>query len=293
MSNPTKKALIVLNPISGDNDKTAVLDQLVQAIEDKYQFELYRTTGEGDKEAVEKCIASLCPERILAVGGDGTIKLIAEALGEQKIPIGIIPAGSSNGLATDLDLPLNIEEAIKTALGSKTILVDTLCIDGSLGLHISDLGINAELIEKYSEGKIRGHFGYIINAVPTLFNSDYPYTFHIECNGEVKTVQGIMLAFANSRKFGTGAMVNPTGRIDDGKFEVLLFKKLDPIEILKTLTKSEDLDQDFVETIPTTRVQVTCEKPVSFQIDGEYYGKKKEILAEIIPENLEIVIGEK
>ncbi|MEH6681276.1 MAG: diacylglycerol kinase family protein [Sediminicola sp.] len=291
MARNPQKILIVVNPISGDLDKSEILERIKLALAKEDTIQIFNTTGEEDLKNLGSVANNFGPDRILAVGGDGTIQLISEALQGEKPIIGIIPAGSANGLATDLDLPPEIEEAIPIALGSRTTWVDTLLINDTFGLHISDLGINAELIQNYSESTIRGYFGYALNVIPTLVNTDTPYELTLEANGETRTVQAVMLAFANSKKFGTGAMVNPDGKIDDGKFEVLIFKKLDIMEILKTLMSNTDMDPEFVEIVQTTKALVTSKIPISLQIDGEPFGKVNKVSVSILPKNIQVAIG--
>lgn len=287
-----KKILMVVNPISGDRDKSELIQLMKSTISDKQQLAIYQTTGKDDLQQIKKEFDRLQPDRIVVAGGDGTIKLIAEALKDNKYSVGVLAAGSSNGLATDLQLPLyDMDAAIQIALGEKTRSIDALYINNQLGLHISDLGINAELIERYTDNLIRGKFGYALNTIPTLIDSDFPYQFTIEANNEVRKVEAVMIAFANSNKFGTGAVVNPDGKIDDGVFEVLIFKKLDIFEILKTLQKEVNLSSDFVEVISTKHVKVSCLSAVSFQIDGETCGKMTEVEVNILPNSLTIAVG--
>ena len=169
--------------------------------------------------------------------------------------------------------------------------MDALRIEDSVCLHISDIGINAELIQKYSDNSVRGRFGYFLSSIPTLIDTESPYGFTLEIDGEERQLEAIMVAFANSKKFGTGALVNPKGEIDDGKFEVLIFKKMDVMEIVKTLTDQVDVDSDFIDVVRTTEAHISAEKPVSFQIDGEYQGKVSEVSVRIIPEFIEIATG--
>ena len=287
-----KKILLVVNPISGDRDKSELIRQVKTALTESTELTIYYTTGKNDSSEIKTEFEQINPDRILVAGGDGTIKLIAEALKDKKYSLGILPAGSSNGLATDLQLPTNnMQEAIEIAIGDKTNSIDALRINDQLSLHISDLGVNAELIERYSDTLIRGKFGYALNTIPTLIDSDYPYNFTIEANNETLEVEAIMIAFANSQQFGTGAVINPSGKIDDGVFEVLIFKKLDVFEMLKTLQKEVQLSSDFVEVIRTKNVKVTCSKPVSFQIDGEVCGKMTEVVVDILPKHLTIAVG--
>lgn len=286
-----KEVLLVVNPISGQTDKKKIISIVQQRLEEKkLNFHLYSTTGENDEEKIQAGIKENNIERIIVAGGDGTINLVAEAIKKTNIPIGIITAGSANGLAENLGLPEILEEQLETALGSNFIDLDILCLNDIICLHIADLGINAELIKKYEDSSIRGKVGYFINSIPTLIQSEYPFNFYIQTNGTTREAKAVLLGIANANKYGTGANVNPKGKSNDGIFEILAFKKMNLLEILKTLRNETDLDPEFVEIIPATSAKISCKKPVSFQIDGEYIGEETEIEIKILPEKLRIMI---
>ncbi|WP_276165410.1 diacylglycerol/lipid kinase family protein [Zobellia alginiliquefaciens] len=286
-----EKVLLIVNPVSGNRDKEPLIQKVRDYLGPKSDFSLYRTTGKDDRSELRSKIKKTQPDRIVVLGGDGTIKLTTEVCLDNNILVGILPAGSANGLATDLKLPMNIDEALPIAFGSKSSYVDALNINGEIGLHMSDIGINAELIANYSESRVRGHFGYFIKSIPTLLQTEAPYTFEIEVNQEQLQVDAIMVAFANSRKYGTGAVINPNGNIDDGKFELIIFKKFDVLEIIKTLQGEHSLGSDFANIIPTTKATVKMKKPLDFQIDGEHYGKTKQVTIKIEHQAIQIAIG--
>lgn len=289
--NDIEVILLVVNPISGNSNKKEFIQIIEKKLKKNVQLRLFYTSGNGDQEKLSKEIEQYSPDRILVLGGDGTIKLTAEALGEKSIGLGIIPAGSANGLANDLGLPFDSEDAVNIALGQKTKEIDAIRINGELCLHISDFGVNAELIKNYEESNFRGKLGYLFQSIPTLFNSKMPYRFKIETQGKSKEYRAIMLAFANSRKYGTGAVVNPQGKINDGKFEILIFKRFNFFDILKTLRHEMEVSPDFIEQFSTTKARVTADIPVDFQIDGEYCEKLKKVEAEIIPKKLRIFVN--
>jgi len=285
-----KKVLLIVNPISGDINK----EYIINAVQHKLHLldaalNVYRTTGEKDKEAIQKLVRKNNYDRIIMAGGDGTIKLVAEALLDNVIPIGIIPAGSANGLAVNLEIPQELDSQLEVALGDHFTNMDILEINNEVCLHISDLGVNAELIKNYEGSKIRGKLGYLLQSVPTLIYSKYSFEFEIQLEHETLQKEGILLAFANANKYGTGANVNPRGKIDDGVFEILLFKNLDVLEILNTLRNETDINSEFVEIIPVKKAKVICKKPVAFQIDGEYMGEKKEVSVKISCKKLPIM----
>lgn len=286
-----KEVLLIVNPIAGHTDKKKIITKVQERLEiSNMNFHVFSTTGEDDKEKIQEVIRKNNIDRILVAGGDGTINLVAEAIKKMDLSLGIIPAGSANGLAVNLKLPETIDEQLEVALGDKFINMDLICLNDTICLHMSDLGINAELIKNYENSTIRGKFGYLIQSIPTLIQSEYPFNFLIETNGHIIDAQAVLLGFANAQKYGTGANVNPKGLPDDGIFEILIFKKLNLVEILKTLRNETDLDKDFVEIIPAKKARVTCQKPVAFQIDGEYIGKETDIDIKMLPEKLRIAI---
>lgn len=285
------KFLLVVNPISGDKDKDALLKEVKSYVKDGDDLQVYKTTGENDLKAIQEILKKDDYDRVVVAGGDGTVKLVAEALGDIACSIGILPAGSANGLATDLHLPEKEEAFIPIALYGKTRKVDAILINDQLGLHISDFGLNAVLIREYENSSLRGKLGYAMNSISTMFKNDAPYTFHIKTDTDEFTREGIMLAFANSKKFGTGAVVNPKGVIDDGIFEILLFKKIDILEIMKTLDNANELSNDFVEIFSVTSAIITTEGKVPFQIDGEFCNHLSKVEAKILPGKLNIAVA--
>src|SRR5215217_6128806 len=97
--------MLVVNPISGGVDKAKLIGQVSHYA--KYlNVNLYciETTGVDDLQNIREYYTQYNPERVIIAGGDGTIKLVAEALEQQDPLFAILPVGSANGLATDLGL---------------------------------------------------------------------------------------------------------------------------------------------------------------------------------------------
>lgn len=285
--------LLVVNPISGDSDKSPIITSVKEEAKSrKINFKLYETSGKKDKEAIESIIKEIKPSRILVAGGDGTISLVAECILGTEICLGIIPAGSANGMAVNFNLPQTLPEQIEIALSDCTMKLDALFINDKICLHIADLGINAELIRNYEDSGIRGKMGYFLQSIPTLFNSDSPFHFSVVTEEGTFEETGILLAIANANKFGTGATINPNGKMNDGKFEILIFKSLDFIEIFKTINDKPEMSDDFVRVISTHKAKINSIKKIPFQIDGEFLGEIDEATATIEKESLLMALPE-
>lgn len=279
--------LLVVNPIAGSSEKEQIITSVENEAKRKnYGFKLFKTTGKDDKEAICSIIDMQKPSRILVAGGDGTISIVAECIFGKDICLGILPAGSANGMAVNFNLPETLQEQIEVALSDCTLKIDALFINEKLCLHIADLGINAELIKNYENSGIRGKLGYFLQSIPTLFNSESPFHFSIETEDGIIEKSGILLAIANANKFGTGATINPDGKMNDGKFEILVFKDLDFIEIFKTIQDKPEMSPDFVHAISTSKAQISTKNEVPFQIDGEFIGETKKVQVRVEKEKL-------
>lgn len=283
--------LLVINPIAGGTDKQPIINAFKEHVsQDGNQSIIYETTGDNDKEAIQKLIKEQNPDRIVVSGGDGTIREVADAIKGESIKVGLLPSGSANGLATNFDIPDSLEEQLDIALGDHFIAMDLIEINGYTCLHIADLGINAQLIKNYEKSEIRGKLGYLIQSFPTLLSSDFPFEVEIQCDDQTISEEGILVAIANANKFGTGAQINPTGKMDDGIFEVLVFKNFSIKGILETFYDDAELDPDFVKVIPCKNVSIQSRKPIAFQIDGEFIGDEQRVEAKMTPHKLNLAI---
>ncbi|HBY67769.1 MAG TPA: diacylglycerol kinase, partial [Flavobacteriaceae bacterium] len=171
-----KDILTVVNPISGNSTKEDIITKIIEYCNtDNYLLTIYETTGKDDITNIQNLIQENTIDRVLVVGGDGTIKMVAEAVEGFEVSVGIIPAGSANGLAVNFNIPNTLQKQLDVALGHNTIDADKLLVNDHVCFHMADLGINAELIKNYEASNIRGKLGYVLQTIPTLFTSEYPF----------------------------------------------------------------------------------------------------------------------
>lgn len=287
-----KKCLLIVNPIAGGNDKTALVGA-AKAFADQENVEIieFETQGEDDEQEITRLYEEHRPERILVIGGDGTVKIVAEAVSHQDVIIGILPAGSANGLSVDLGLPNDIQESLKVAFYGKAMEMDMVCINDRKSLHLSDIGVNAELIRKYESGTIRGKLGYALQAINTLTDLEDPFHAKIKANGEIIETEARMVVIANTQKYGTGVTINPVGVMDDGKFEIVILKSLDVFLIGKILAGNMPVEnKEDVEIISAQEAEITTNFPVCFQVDGEFCGEVDKLQVRILHREMKVAV---
>lgn len=286
-----KNIIFVVNPISGDLDKTDLIEAVQEfATTNHFDLEVYETTGKSDLRQIQSLYDQYKPERIIVAGGDGTIKMVAEAMEDQDIIIGILPAGSANGLSVDLSLPTTIEENLKIAFLNHYIEMDMICINGKKSIHLSDIGINADLVKNYEQSNLRGIWGYALQAYTTLVESAAPFVATITTNKETVEHTARIIVIANSQKYGTGVTINPNGAMNDGRFELVILKSLDVLLLGKIITGNMPLDSDDVVIISTDKATIKTDYPVNFQIDGEYCGAQTDLEIHILHKQMKIAV---
>ncbi|MNX45260.1 Lipid kinase YegS [compost metagenome] len=286
-----KNIIFVVNPISGDLDKSDLVNAVTEfATTSHFDLEVYETTGKNDIKEIQSLYEEYNPERIIVAGGDGTIKMVAEAMEQHDVIIGILPAGSANGLSVDLNLPPTIEENLKIAFSNHYIEMDMICINGKKSIHLSDIGINADLVKNYEESNLRGFWGYALQAYSTIKDLDEPFIATISANNQIVVHTARIIVIANSQRYGTGVTINPNGVMNDGRFELVILKSLDIFLLGKIITGNMPIDSDDIVIISTDKATIKTDYPVNFQIDGEYCGAQTDLEIHILHKQMKIAI---
>jgi len=272
------KLLFVVNPISGGVDKEPFIRK-AKSICKKYGIDHYffKTTGKDDEKRLKTLLQDFNPDKIASVGGDGTTLFTAIALIGTDFPMGIIPLGSANGMATELFVNPNPIEALKDLILSQVVAgLDMLKVNDSFySIHIGDVGINASIVDAYSKDKNRGMATYAKYFIEELKRLK-PFKINIQANDKIYSEYGLMVGICNSRKYGTGVPLNLDGNPMDGKFEIVLVKNIDLNSLIKSgLSKFDERFYDSQNglVISTTEAEISFDQPRLLQLDGEIIGK--------------------
>lgn len=271
--------LYILNPVSGSGvDRNSILRSL-ERMAGSSLLEVLETKGKNDSERIKDKIQTDKPDQIWIGGGDGTIRMVASALQNYDIPIAIIPIGSANGLAKCLDIN-DTEDALSAIKSGKTQKLDVLKINSEICLHLSDFGFNAGLIKKFEEEESeRGMMAYFRSSL-RQFQEIKPYTFVINIGGKESKVEARMLIIANGDRYGTGAIINPAGKIDDGKFEIIALNPdgIDEMTEISIALFTGTLDEsENVKMWSCNKATINNDDGADFQIDGEVMSETEKI----------------
>lgn len=275
------KIFVVLNPVAGraqPKDVRKVLERHFKGQD--WQLEVYETSGdESIGEVVRRAVAEGA-ERVFAAGGDGTISAVADGLVGTKIPLGIIPAGTGNVLAQELDIPQDIDKACRLlAETAVTRELDALEVDGRYYILSIGTGLDAMTIEQTGREEKRrfGRLAYAASVVKVLVGVQ-PHRFELTIDGQKKHVRAADVLVTN-----IGTLIKPIrwGRHilpDDGKIDICIVRAQNLIDILLVIwdmlwpgPPREDRNLRFL--IARESVHISARQPLSVQGDGELLGK--------------------
>lgn len=288
-----KRFLFIINPIAGEQDK-GKFKKLIEEESRTYgwEYEIFSTTGKEDPTEIQKVLDSLDPEVVFAVGGDGTVNMVAKLLAGSGKVMGIIPAGSGNGLAKDLKIPNNnMPAALETLLHGQVQEIDTLHANEHFFMHLADVGFNAHIVKLFNRSNSRGLTTYIKFVLKEFFK--YPtHHFDIETDNGSFSGRAFMVTVANSNQFGSNLTINPEGNWSDGKFEIIIIKRFPKKQALmifwRLLNKRIQFSPHCL-IIKCTKAKVRCAKKRTLQYDGEIARKLKEVSFQIKHRNLRII----
>lgn len=287
------KILFVINPISGGKEKRDWEEKIRTYFKQSpHNMEFFLLSGRDDAGSIRQHLKTVKPDRVVGVGGDGTIKLLAQLLYHTPMPLGIIPAGSANGMAKELGIPENIDVALDIVVNSEPHPIDVIKInDKEICIHLSDLGLNAMLVKQFERSKSRGMWGYGKAVFHMLWQKQKMYVT-IQTDTQTEKRKAYMVAIANASKYGTGATINPDGKVDDGIFEIVVVRKLNLVELAKAIFTERAFDPEKIEIFKAQHATLTTISKTYFQVDGEYRGRVKEVKAEIQKGCLKLLLPE-
>ena len=295
-----KKMLLVFNPRAG---KAQIKNKLLEIIDiftkAGYKVTAYPTQNYLDATTVVQENVSDY-DMLVCCGGDGTLDEVVTGLmkSEKKVPIGYIPAGSTNDFANSLKLSKNMITAANTIVQGKKFACDIGTFNNDYFVYIAAFGLFTDVSyqTKQEMKNILGHMAYLLEGVKRLY-SIKSYHIKIECNDEI--VEDDFMYGMISNSVSAGGFKNVTGKhvkLNDGLFEVVMIKRpRNPLELQEIISSllNNDMEVKYIYSCKADKLRITSENSIPWTLDGEYGGSQTEVNISNNKHAIEIIVQNK
>lgn len=270
--------VFVVNPNASSYEDFA--DLVTDAVADS-EATLETSDHKGHAARLACGAADRGADRIIVVGGDGTINEVVNGLATtgSTVCLGILPAGTGNDIARALDLPLDPVEALAVAVeNGEPRSIDVLRADWQTGESYAVNAINGGYAPEVAADitdEMKGRYGPLayLAAAPRAWRDTDSYETTLQwADGSREVIDAVAVIAANGRTLGGGFEIAPNARLDDGQFDVFCVQTgsvVDMAGIAARLGAGTLAQSEHVAHRSTTRVQIETQPPMRFTLDGE------------------------
>jgi diacylglycerol kinase (ATP) len=297
MTVTTGRVAVILNPISGTGGRPELAKRRIADAEAALATRgldgrVLVTERAGHGSALVREAVAAGASLVVAWGGDGTINEVASELAFSDVSLAVIPSGSGNGLARELNIPLDAGKAFAVALDGSERVIDAGQIEGRLFFNVAGVGLDAQVAHEFAvTGLQRRGFGRYIEIASRQLFSFRAGEYEIVADGVTWRSKALVVALANGRQYGNGAIIAPDARIDDGRLEVIVVGER---TALKAMTQMPMLFKGRIGQVPgitmtpAREVTISSAGPMIYHADGEPCVGGTSIRARIRPRALRV-----
>ncbi len=280
MGRSSERILLILNPSSGFVSKDIAVSLILRKLRRHFaSVSLINTSSSLQASEVTRQGLKHF-DVFVAFGGDGTVNSVASALLNGNKTLGILPGGSGNGLARNLNIPLSWLRALDTLITGQDVFIDAGRINDLLFFNVAGMGLDGLISKRFNlESKARGILPYVYFAMRGYLEMP-PYTVRVTTENSEFEEDIMLLALANFRQYGARAIIAPHASPYDHMLDLCILKKFKLLESSLNVQRlfSGTIDRyPFYKTFTFERVRIrSLNGPIPFHFDGEYGGREME-----------------
>ena len=274
-----KRMLFIFNPKAGKGKIRTSLPEIIDIFNKKgYEVLIHSTQCARDAYEKAKEYESQV-DLIVCSGGDGTLDEVVTAIMEKEsqIPIGYIPAGSTNDFANSLFMPKSMTEVAENIMQEELYHCDIGRFNQQTFAYVAAFGIFTDVAYQTDQNlkNILGHGAYVLEGMRRLFDIQ---SFHLRVESDELNVENDFIFGMVTNSRSVGGFKNLTGKnvdMNDGLFEVtLITMPKTPLELqeIGTALLTEEDNTDLIYSFKSSRLTFRSSKAVPWTLDGEYGG---------------------
>lgn len=289
--------LIVINPISGTGGRPRIARRrarfaAARAESRRIRADVVITGRPGHARELTEAALSRGASLAVAWGGDGTVNEVASALAFRDAALGVVPGGSGNGLARELGIPRDPAAALDVAFGGQERILDAGQLDGRLFFNVAGIGFDARVAHQFAAtGFVRRGFVRYLQIAARELAAFEPDEITVVANGATLRLRALLIAIANGRQYGNGALIAPRARVDDGRLDLTAVAYRPP---WKTVLQSPALFTGRLERLPgvtmstASEIELRASRDMLYHVDGEPHGGGSCLRARVHPGALRV-----
>lgn len=289
--------IAIINPISGAGaDLTAAsrrAEMLREAAERRgIALEIHLTERAGHARELATVGVAAGASLVIAWGGDGTINEVGAALIGTEVVLGVVPAGSGNGLAAALALPRVSAAAIDAAFDGPIRTIDAGLMAGRPFFNVAGVGFDAHIARLFNERAkgSRGRWPYVsigIREGCRYEAADYV----VSLDGHARRVRALLIVFANGREFGMGARIAPQAQLDDGLLDATVIEDRSVLARFRDVPYLALAMTHRARGVTVSRIRsatIETAGSIAFHVDGEPHSVDDRLEVTIVPAALRV-----
>ncbi len=292
-------ARLIFNPKAGQGNPDQSLAVIQQQLSTDFELDIQIIHQDICVEQLVQEAVSLRLDGVIVAGGDGTISTVAGGLLHTSIPLGIIPCGTANALATALGISSNLEEACQVILNGTTQVIDTARCNGRTMVLLAGIGFEAETIEE-TEAEMKKRWGllaYVLSGIQQLQElKQFEATLETETE-KFSVSQVAALTVANVAPPTSILAQGPAYILPhDGMLDVTIVAPINRTDavalsyhLLQTALQNEATQRDDISYFHTRKIRITTNPPQKVVIDGELFGETP-LQVECVPQSLTLYV---
>jgi YegS/Rv2252/BmrU family lipid kinase len=288
-----RRIVFIVNPKAGTNLQKHIRDSVDKHLNHKkFEYGIWLTEHPGHAAELTCKALEEGYEIVVAVGGDGSVNEVASAMLGTDAVLGIIPAGSGNGLAMHLGYGREIDEAIKKINTATERTIDCGAMNGRFFINLAGIGFDGLVSNMMKGSHWRGFLPYLLKSIEAGL-SYTPRECRIEIDGQTLERSCFAISIANGPMYGYNFQIAPDARLDDGFFEVVILKdapRWQYFAAVPALLNNKIYEAEFVEHFSVRQLKISVEGRNFVHLDGEGFEMEGDLEFEIIPRALKILV---
>lgn len=288
-----RRIAFIVNPKAGTRAQKHIRSSVEKYLDHKkFEYGIWLTKQEGHAADLARKAHAEGYEIVVAVGGDGSINEVASALIGSETILGIVPAGSGNGLAMHLGYGRNMDEAIRKLNTAEPQTIDCGLMNGNPFVNIAGVGFDGLVSNMMRGSHRRGFVPYFLKSIEAGLN----YTSRdcrIELDGKTLERRCFAVSVANGSMYGYNFQIAPDARLDDGLLEVVVLNdapRWQYFAAIPALLNSKIYESEFVEHFTAQTVKISAKGDNFVHLDGEGMVLNGDITLCIQPKALNILV---